>query len=118
MRLRPRLTLTLFAATVAAATMICLAATAPSQAATAARSCSTVTLNAGHYGGLQSVRVAKLGRVSCREALHLARVYYGRLAANRCGRLNNFCNLRLSGGWSCSVFFAAESKEAGGASAG
>lgn len=64
------------------------------------------------------MRVVALGRVSCREALHLARAYYGRLAANRCGRLNNFCDLALPGGWSCSIFFAPESRKAGGAGAG
>ena len=64
------------------------------------------------------MRIVALGRVSCGEARDLARVYFARMAAGRCGRLNNFCDLTLPKGWSCSIFFAAESREAGGASSG
>ena len=118
MRPPHRIVAMLAAAAVAAAAGTSLGALGIASAATTARSCSTLTLNAGRYGGVQAVRVVTLGRVSCGEGLHLAKVYWGKLAANRCGRVNNFCNLNLPGGWSCGMFFATESKEAGGASAG
>jgi hypothetical protein len=66
----------------------------------------------------ETLRIKVLGGVSCREATRLTRTYFADMASGRCGRANNFCDLELPGGWSCSLFFVAESREAGGAGAG
>lgn len=87
--------------------------------ATASAKCSTVKVNPGErYGGRQTLRVATVGRVSCGKARHLTGAYFHKLGAGECGRLNNFCDLTLAGGWSCSLFFATETQETGGAIAG
>jgi hypothetical protein len=48
----------------------------------------------------------------------VVRAYFSKMAAGDCGKLNNFCNLQFPGGWDCSIFFATESQETGGAIAG
>jgi hypothetical protein len=91
-------------------------ATKPERATTAS-SCGNLSVNAGRYGGRQALRVIVLGRDNCSEATRVTRAFFGKMATNQCGRLNNFCDLTFPGGWSCSIFFAAESRETGGASA-
>jgi hypothetical protein len=83
-----------------------------------AAACSNLTVNAGKYGGKQTLRFALKGHVSCSEAHHVVEAFYRKAAANRCGFHNMYCNLQFSGGWDCSFFFATESKETGGAIAG
>jgi hypothetical protein len=84
----------------------------------AASACSAETVNAGRYGGEQTLRFVLIGSASCSKARRLVHAYYSKMAAGGCGRLNNFCNLQFSGGWDCSLFFATESEETGGAIAG
>lgn len=86
--------------------------------ASASAACSSVRVDAGRYGGKQTLRVVTIGRVSCPSARHVTRLYYRRMAAGKCGRLNNFCDLILPGGWSCSIFSATEVQETGGAGVG
>jgi hypothetical protein len=83
-----------------------------------ATACSNVTVNGGRYVGKLTLRFGLIGRVSCNEAHSVVRAYYRKMAAGRCGAQNNFCNLQFIGGWDCSIFFAAETKETGGAIAG
>ncbi len=90
-----------------------------SVSASASARCSTVKVNPGkRYGGKQTLRVATVGRVPCGKARHLTRAYFRKMGAGKCGHLNNFCDLRLAGGWSCSLFSAIETQETGGAIAG
>lgn len=86
--------------------------------ASAATACSGLSVNTGHSPGKKAVRLTLIGRVSCVEAHRLVTSWFGKVAAGRCGRANNFCNLQFPGGWDCSFFFAAESREAAGATAG
>jgi hypothetical protein len=83
-----------------------------------AAACSHQTVNGGTYVGTLTLRLVLLGRVSCAAAHRLVRAYYNKMAAGRCGKLNNFCNLQFSGGWDCSIFFYTESQATGGAIAG
>jgi hypothetical protein len=53
-----------------------------------------------------------------REGDRLVRVYFHTMGTGGCGQLNNFCLLSFPGGWSCSIFSAGESQQAGGAMAG
>jgi hypothetical protein len=109
----------LLGALLAAGTPGALGATGAGGEASASASCSTVRVNPGkRYGGKQRLRVKAVGRVSCGKARHLTRAYYHKMGAGKCGRLNNFCDLSLAGGWSCSLFFATETQETGGAIAG
>jgi hypothetical protein len=78
--------------------------------------CSTITVNV--RSTRSTVRVVRIGPVSCAKARRLARAWLRRLTAGRCGKLNNFCVLRFRGGWSCSIFAAAVQQTAGGAGAG
>ena len=80
--------------------------------------CSNVTVNGGKYVGQLTLRFVLIGRVSCSEARRLVRAYFRKMAAGQCGVQNNFCNLQFPGGWDCSIFFATESQETGGAVAG
>jgi hypothetical protein len=77
--------------------------------------CPPVHLN-GRQGG-ETVRFRRIGHVSCATAHRLARDYFHKIATGQCGQLNNFCDLTIRG-WACSIFFATESRQAGGASAG
>jgi hypothetical protein len=85
--------------------------------ARSAAACAPVRVNGGQGVGTQTVRFKLIGHVSCATAQGLARTYFHKIATGQCGQLNNFCDLRL-GGWDCSIFFATESQETGGASAG
>jgi hypothetical protein len=82
-----------------------------------ASACSNETVNVAHVGKL-TIRFGLKGRVSCAEAHHVIGMYFREMSAGHCGSMNNFCDLALPGGWGCSIFPAAEEKEAGGAFAG
>jgi hypothetical protein len=81
----------------------------------ATSACSNVTVNGGKYVGQLTLTFGLIGRVSCNEAHSVVRAYFRKMAAGQCGAQNNFCNLRFAGGWDCSIFFATESQETGGA---
>jgi hypothetical protein len=89
------------------------AAQATSEAPRSAAACSnqTLTLN----GKPTALRFGLIGNVTCSEAHSVVRAYLLKEEARQCGDDNNFCNLTFPGGWSCSIFFATESEEAGGA---
>lgn len=89
----------------------------PVTGATTAAACAPVRVNGGRGVGMQTVRFKLIGHVSCATAQHLARTYFHRIAAGQCGQDNNFCDLKIQG-WACSIFFATESQQTGGASAG
>ena len=80
-----------------------------------ASACSNETVNGGRYVGKLTLRFGLIGSVSCNEAHSVVRAYFRKMAAGQCGAQNNFCNLQFAGGWDCSIFFATESQEAGGA---
>lgn len=88
---------------------------AVSQAATR---CSNQTVDGGRFVGKLTLRVVRLGHVSCAKAHRVVRAYYRKMAAGECGELNNFCALSFPGGWSCSIFSFGVSQTAGGAMAG
>jgi hypothetical protein len=81
----------------------------------ATSACSNVTVNGGKYVGQLTLTFGLVGRVSCNEAHSVVRAYFRKMAAGQCGAQNNFCNLQFAGGWDCSIFFATESQETGGA---
>jgi hypothetical protein len=111
-----------------AAIAACAAIFAVSTAGSAARSatssgrtaaaCPNETVDAGQPVGKLRLRFELIGPVTCAKAHRLARTYFHRFATGKCGALNNFCVLSLPGGWSCSIFPAGESQQAGGAMAG
>jgi hypothetical protein len=82
-----------------------------------AAACAPVRVDGGQGAGTQSVRLKLIGHVSCATARRLARTYFHKIAAGQCGQFNNFCDLKIQG-WYCSIFFATESQQTGGASAG
>jgi hypothetical protein len=89
-----------------------------SMAASSAKACSDETVDAGGQAGKLRLRFKLIGRVSCAKAHRLVRTYFHKMATGGCGQLNNFCLLSFPGGWSCSIFSAGESQQAGGAMAG
>lgn len=89
------------------------------QATDGARSvtaCSNQTLT--YAGKPTALRFGLIGNVSCSEAHRVVRDYLLKEEGGQCGTGNNFCNLSFPGGWNCSIFFATESQEAGGAAFG
>lgn len=96
--------------------LIATGAPASAERGRAASVCSKLTVNAGRYGGKQTVRVVLIGRVSCAHAHGLVGSFYHMVASGRCEGAH--CNVRLPGGWDCSFFSAAESRETGGAISG
>lgn len=90
----------------------------PSASGRVAKACPNQAVNGGKVLGRETLRVVVIGRVSCREAHRRVSAYFHQMAAGGCGKLNNFCDLSFPGGWACSIFFAAESRETGGAIAG
>ena len=106
--------------TAVAAIILVLALTGTGAQASGARiasACPKETVNGANVGKL-TLRFVLIGRVSCDKARRLARAYFNKRAAGQCGKQNNFCVLQFPGGWDCSIFFAAESQETGGATAG
>lgn len=79
--------------------------------------CMPVRVNGGQGLGRVTVRLGRIGDVSCATARHLAHTYFHKIATGQCGQQNNFCDLSFQG-WDCSIFFATESQQAGGAAAG
>jgi hypothetical protein len=79
--------------------------------------CAREQVNAGKYLGELTLRFGLIGHVSCTAAHHLARTYFHKFATGQCGQQNNFCDLTFNG-WSCSLFFATEVQQTGGAKAG
>src|SRR5437879_3201455 len=85
--------------------------------ATSTAACAKEQVNGGQYLGELTLRFGLIGRVSCATAHRLAHTYFHKFATGQCGQQNNFCNLTFDG-WSCSLFFATEVQQAGGAKAG
>ena len=85
--------------------------------ARSAAACASVRVNGSQGLAKITVRLGLIGHVSCATAQHLARTYFHKIAAGQCGQENNFCDLSFQG-WDCSIFFATESQQAGGAGAG
>jgi hypothetical protein len=105
-------------------TGVLIAALAPASSAIpvtsraeSASACAHESVNGGRYVGPLTLRFGLVGHVSCATARRLARSYFHKVATGQCGQLNNFCDLEVDG-WSCSIFFATESQETGGAAAG
>jgi hypothetical protein len=82
-----------------------------------ASSCPNLTVNAGSYGGKQALRLVAIG-VSCAKGRHLAEGFYRKVASGACKTGGAHCNLQFPGSWDCSMFFAAERNETGGAISG
>ena len=82
-----------------------------------ASSCPNLTVNAGSYGGKKTLRLVAIG-VSCTKGRHLAEGFYRKVANGACKTGGAHCNLQFPGSWDCSMFFAAERKETGGAISG
>lgn len=85
--------------------------------ASSAAACAPVRVNGGQGLAKVTVRLGLIGHVSCATAHRLARTYFHKIATGQCGQQNNFCDLSFQG-WDCSIFFATESQQAGGAAAG
>lgn len=85
--------------------------------ASSAAACAPVRVSGGPGVGTKTVRFGLSGHVSCATAHRLARTYFHKIATGQCGKQNNFCDLSFQG-WDCSIFFATESQQAGGAAAG
>jgi hypothetical protein len=109
---------------VAVSVGLVVGALAPSSAAapvtSRARSvltCAREPVDGGKFFGRLTLRFGLVGRVSCAKAHRLARAYFHKVATGQCGKSNNFCDLSF-GGWACSIFFATEVTETGGARAG
>ncbi len=75
--------------------------------------CSNQTLS--FAGKPTALRFGLIGNVSCSEAHSVVRAYLLKEEGGQCGHDNNFCNLSFPGGWDCSIFFATESQQTGGA---
>lgn len=108
--------LTIMVGLVAAALAPAASGASATRRAASAKACAPVRIQ-GVQGGTQTVRVVLIGHASCATARRLARAYFHKLYTGQCGQQNNFCDLTLEG-WSCSIFPAAESRQAGGAGAG
>jgi hypothetical protein len=78
--------------------------------------CPNLTVYAGKVVGTVNLRFELIGAVSCQEARRLIAEFFKRAVAGRCE--GTACLVQLPKGWSCSYFFATESKETGGALAG
>jgi hypothetical protein len=86
-------------------------------AAHAASSCANVTYRPGPSGHKMRVRFGLIGPVSCATAHALSRRYFHKFTNGGCAPGGNFCVLQL-GPWACSIFFATEIQETGGAFGG
>jgi hypothetical protein len=85
-------------------------------AARLATACPNLSVYAGKVTGTLNLRFQLNGAVSCQEAHRLIAEFFKRAVAGRCE--GTVCLVQLPKGWSCSYFFATESKETGGALAG
>ena len=82
----------------------------------AAPGCANRTLRM-FAGQKMHVRFGLIGPVSCARAHSLTSRYFAKTRHGGCANHGNFCVLQL-GAWSCSIFFAAETEQAGGAFGG
>jgi hypothetical protein len=82
----------------------------------AASACPNATVNGGKDVGNLTLRFVLLGSVSCDEAHRLIRAFFSHAATGPCE--GTLCLTAFPGSWTCGYFFAAESKETGGAIAG
>lgn len=77
-----------------------------------AAGCANVTVSV-YGGGKQTLRIKRTrGSVTCTRAAGLTRAYFKRVAAGRCGRLNNFCVLDMGRNWTCGIYSARRGKGA------
>lgn len=81
-----------------------------------ATGCPNLSVYTGKVAGRLDLRFQLKGAVSCQEAHRLIAEFFKRAIAGQCE--GTVCLVQLPKGWSCSYFFATESKETGGALAG
>jgi hypothetical protein len=83
----------------------------------ASSACSNATVKVSFPPGNLTLRVVRVGSVSCGKAQRLTRAYFHKaIGGKRCEGTR--CIIVFSGGWSCSYFSVGESEETGGAIAG